>query len=153
MGAASPAKAARGRRVVQHAPEPPELANLYGPPQIGRLGGADDVSLDFNTPDADAVAEVPLEKLFSINGKDYFIPVEFPPGVSIAYLHGVEEGRDVALGRCLKTVIGEKGWNELAAFVTANNGGGITRAQMGRLLNVVMTKVMGSLEDDGEGNG
>lgn len=151
MGAASPAKTTRGKRVVR-APEPAELVDFYGPPRLA-ASTADGVSLDFTTPDQAAIAKVPLEKLFSINGKDYFIPVEFPPGVSIAYLHGVEEGRDVALGRCLKAVIGEKGWNELAAFVAATNGGGITRDQMRRLLDTVMTKVMGSLEEGGEGNG
>lgn len=159
------AGAARAVRAVPADPNdvPDELRDFYsdgpapGPNRATRRAaqraGAVEESLDFTTEEADEVADVPMEKLFSINGKDYYIPVTFPPGVGLVYLHGVEEGRDVALGRCLKLVLGERSWNELQAFVMATKGGGITRGQMGQLLDKVLTKVMGALEDDGEKNG
>ena len=156
---------ARAVRAVPADPDdvPEELRGFYGdgpapgPNRAARRAahraGVVDESLDFTTEEADEVADVPLEKLFSIDGKDYYIPVTFPPGVGLVYLHGVEEGRDIALGRCLKLVLGEKSWNELQAFVMSTKGGGITRGQMGHLLDKVLTKVMGALEDDGEKNG
>lgn len=170
MVAAAPAKKAASRKAAGKAQQalpanpadvPAELVDFYGPPKLSRPRGAgtrgqapDGVSLDFTSPTRDEIAEVPLEKLFSIDGRDFFIPVEFPPAFALIYLDGIEEGRDVALGRVLKAAMnanGQRGWDALQEFV--KGGGRISRAQMAHLLDLVSTKIMGAMEDNGEGNG
>jgi len=151
--AARPAKkaASPARKAVTARPHPDdipaELRDFYGPPNL-RDDAGEVESLDFATPTREQRNAVPLEKLFSIDGVDYFIPVEFGPGMGLIYLDGVAEGRDVALGRVLKKALGDAAWTALVAYAPY-----ITKGQMEHLLNVTLQKTLGALEESGEGNG
>lgn len=146
------AKRAPAPRAVTADPDdvPAELRGFYDAPVLSRgaKGAAEVESLDFATPTLEQRNAVPMEKLFSIDGTDYFIPVEFGPGMGLIYLDGVAEGRDVALGRVLKKALGDTAWNALVAYAPY-----ITGAQMEHLLDVTLRKTLGALEENGEGNG
>ena len=155
--AANPARTTRGPVALPAADDPdmpPELRDMYGPPKLGKARGAgtigsdDDVSFDFDT--STPAAEVPMERLFSIDGVPYYIPVEYPPSYAIVYLDALDEGRDVAVGRVIKLAVGE-GWRALVELSTKRPDL-IPPAQFTALMQKVMNKVMGAVEDI-EGNG
>lgn len=126
--AATPRKATAGRAPAV----PPELRDFYD-----RIGDDDEVSVDLVTePDE----EVETEKLFSIDGREYRIPVEFGPHLGLIYVDSAEKGMDIALGRVLKMAIGEDGWRALVGHKS------LTAPQLRTILNRVMVKVMGALE-------
>jgi hypothetical protein len=91
-----------------------------------------------------------MERLFSIDGVPYYIPVEYPPSYAIVYLDALDEGRDVAVGRVIKLAVGE-GWRALVELSTKRPDL-IPPAQFTALMQKVMNKVMGAVEDI-EGNG
>jgi hypothetical protein len=158
------AKAANPARMTKAAPRPvpaaddpdmpPELRDMYGPPKLSRArgtgttGSEPEVSFDFDT--SAPAAEVPMERLFSIDGVPYFIPVEFPPSYAIVFLDALDEGRDIAVGRVLKLATGE-GWKALVDLA-ARRPDLIPMAQFSALMEKVMLKVMGAVEAV-EGNG
>lgn len=133
----------------------PDLADFYDPPTLTRARGANTTGTEADDmPDFDTSAEapaIPMERLFSIDGVPYHIPVEFPPGYSIVYLDALDEGRDVAVGRVLKLAIGQ-GWAALRELAMARPDL-ITPAQLNAIMEKVLRKVMGTLEANGEGNG
>jgi hypothetical protein len=156
---AAPRRAARvidstAHVVHDEANLPPELREMYGPPKLSRARGAgttgpdDGISLHFDTSEPDA--EVPMEELFSIDGEAYYIPVEFPVGYSIIYLDALDQGRDIAIGRILKLAVG-KGWASLVQLAN-DRPQLITPAHLQRIMDIVLSKVMGSVEGAGEGN-
>jgi hypothetical protein len=150
----APAKRAVKRAIAP--PEPPELANMYGAPKLSRARGAGttgeevETSLDFDT--SAPVADMPMERLFSIDGKAYHIPVEFPPAYGLVYLDALEGGRDVAVGKALKLAIGAQGWKALRDLCEQRPDV-ISPAQLAVLMDKVLTKIMGAIEESGEGNG
>jgi len=133
----------------------PDLADFYSAPALGTARGAgtttadpdDDLDFDTSTP----APAIPMERLFAIDGMPYFIPVEFPPGYSIVYLDALDEGRDVAVGRVLKLAIGQ-GWTALKDLAVERPDL-ITPQQLQGIMNKVLKKIMGTLEDNGEKNG
>jgi hypothetical protein len=166
MGAAAPAKTARAAKVAKKATRavavpadpddvPAELRGFYdnSPPQLSRARGAGTTGpagsdLDFDTTMEDE--PVPMEKLFSIDGEPYFIPVEFPVGYSIIYMDALDEGRDIAIGRVLKLAMGEA-WTRLVELATKRPG--LVRPEhLSRIMGVVLQKIMGTIEEAGEGN-
>jgi hypothetical protein len=136
-------KATKATRRVPEDRVPAELRGMYRDE-----APEEDVSLELVSTKAAAAAGLaaPMEKLFSVDGADYHIPVEFPPGVALMYLDRIEEGRDVATGAILKHVIGSKGW---AALLTAADV--MSREQVRKLMAIVTEKIMGAMEDV-EGN-
>lgn len=156
---AAPRRAAKvidGTAHIVHdeADLPPELRDMYGPPKLSRARGAgttgpdDSGELDFDT--SKPVAEQPMEKLFSIDGKQYFIPVEFPVGYSIVYLDALDEGRDIAVGRALKLAVGPA-WEQLRTLARERPDL-IKPHHLQRIMDIVLNKIMGTLEEAGEGN-
>lgn len=135
-------KATTRTRQVPEDQVPAELRNMYD-------GGknADEVSLDFDANEANDEPEE-RDELFRSKGVSYTIPVEFGPGIGLLYLNRIDEGRDVALGYILKTVIGKAGWAALMELAEANR---ITAPQMKAILKKVNDRTMGAVEDI-EGN-
>jgi len=137
--------------------EPPELRDFYGdgPPKLSRPRGAgttgvdSDLSLDFDTK-TEAPA-IPMEKLFSIDDVDYFWPIEFPPAYSLVYLDALEQGRDIAVGKALKLAVGY-GWQALINLAETRPDL-ITDRHLQVLMDRCLTRIMGSIEESGEGNG
>jgi len=133
---------------------PPELREMYGPPKLSRARGAgttgpdDGGELDFDT--SQPPVEQPMEKLFSIDGTEYFIPVEFPVGYSIVYLDALDEGRDIAVGRALKLAVGPA-WEQLRTLARERPDL-IKPYHLQRIMDIVLNKIMGTLEEAGEGN-
>lgn len=120
----------------KRAPEvPPELVNFYN---AGQEVADDD--LDFVSDDADT-EEVETEKLFSLDGVEYRIPVEFGPHLAMVFIDSAEDGEWVAVGRVLKTIIGADGWKALVDFE------GLKTPQLKAVLGKVMIKVMGALDE------
>lgn len=142
--------------VVDERDLPPELRDMYGPPKLttGRGAGttteADDTDFDFDT--SAPVAEVPMERLFSIDGVPYYIPVEFPPAYAIVFLDALSSGagEHVAVSRILKLAIGQ-GWDALVRLAEQRPDL-INPAQFSALMEKVMRKAMGAV-DVMEGNG
>jgi len=132
---------------------PTELRDFYAPPKLSKARGAgttgpvdtDDLDFDTSVPDA----EMPMERLFSIDGVAYFIPVEFPVGYSMIYLDALDEGRDIAVGRVLKLAVG-KGWTALVDLARERPQL-ITPAHLARIMDIVLNKIMGTIEEAGEG--
>lgn len=142
--------------VVRGGPDdvPEELRDFYGPPKLSRDRGAGTTAADpgeFNFDTSTPVAKVEVERLFSIDGKPYFIPVEFPPAYGIVYLDALDRGRDVAVAEALKLAIGPKGWTALRDLAKTRPDL-IDPAQFEALMNKVLAKVLGAVEN-GEGNG
>ena len=130
----------RTRQVAKEA-VPAELRGMYDADK------AEDVSLDFDASEADNEPEE-RDELFRSKGVSYTIPVHFGPGVGLLYLHRIDEGRDVALGYILKTVIGKEGWAALMALAEENR---ITGPQFKAIIKKVNERTMGAVEDI-EGN-
>lgn len=134
---------------------PPELADMYGPPKLSRSRGAgttgevEELSFDFDTSAKPEPIE--MEKLFSIDGVEYFIPIVFPPAYSVVYLDAVQRGRDVAAGEILRLATGNKGWNALVSLARERPDL-IQPEQLNGIINRILEKVMDSLEENGEGN-
>jgi hypothetical protein len=148
---------ARGpvRQVVDGDDLPAELRDMYGPPKLSKARGGgtvaavddgDDLNFDTSTP----APEIPMERLFAIDGVPYYVPVEYPPSYAIVYLDGLEEGRDIAVARVLKLAVGE-GWKALRDLAERRPDL-ISPEQFSKLMNKVLTKVMGVVEEAGEGN-
>lgn len=120
----------------KRAPEvPPELVNFYN---AGQEAAGDD--LDFVSDGGDE-EEVETEKLFSLDGVEYRIPVSFGPHLALVFIDSAEDGEWVAVGRVLKTIIGDDGWRALVDFK------GLTTPQLKGVLGKVMVKVMGALDE------
>jgi hypothetical protein len=136
-------KATTRTRQVPDDKVPAELRNMYRDERE-----SEEVSLDFTTEAGDNEPEEEREKLFSVDGVDYTIPVRFGPGVGVVYLDRLSQGRDVALGGVLKTVMGEEGW---AAFLKLAELNRITLPQLRAILEKVNERTMGAMED-AEGN-
>lgn len=133
-------KATTKTRRVAEENVPAELRNLYD-----RGAAEEEVSLDFTTR-ANADEDEPEEErdeLFSIDGVSYTIPVQFGPGVGLIYLDRLDEGRDIALGAILKTVIGKEGWEALMRVAAENR---ITGPQFKAILKKVNDRTMGAVE-------
>lgn len=158
------AKTVRPRAVQAHAVRdvpvddvPEELRGFYGdgPPKLSRArgGGTSDgyEPLALSTPTRAERAEVEMEPLFFIDDTEYGIPVTFPPSLALIYLDALDEGRDIAVARVLREAIGKPGWTALITFV--RKGGAIGEQAMGAMMNRVLEKVMGVVNDMGEGNG
>jgi hypothetical protein len=145
----------RPQPVVDETDLPPELRDMYGPPKLSKARGAgttgepeaDSFDFDTSTP----VADIAMEKLFSIDGQQYFIPVVFPPSYSIVYLDAVQRGRDVAAGELLKLACGATGWNALVKLAR-DRPDLIKPWQLDGIISKILTKVMDTLEENGEGN-
>lgn len=131
-------KATKNTRRVPEEQVPAELRNMY------RDERDDDVSLDLTTEATDDEPDVPRDKLFSVDGVDYTIPVQFGPGVGLIYLDLIDQGRDVALGAILKTVIGREGWRALMKLAELNR---ITGAQFKAIITKVNERTLGAVED------
>jgi hypothetical protein len=87
------------------------------------------------------VLEVDTEKLFSIDGVEYHVPVEFTPHLALVFLDAAtDDNQWIAVGRLLKSVIGAEGWQALVGFK------GLRPEDLEAVLNRVMVKVMGALE-------
>ena len=132
-------KATKATRRVAEENVPAELRGLYDADRKT----AEEVSLDFTSAPTEDEPEAPREKLFSLDGVDYTIPVEFGPGVGLIYLDRIGEGRDVALGGVLKTVIGEEGWAALMRLAALNR---ISLGQMRAIIGKVQERTMGAVE-------
>jgi hypothetical protein len=135
-------KATRSTRRVAEESVPAELRHLY------RESNPEEVSLDLTTEATEDEEPEERERLFTVDGKEYTIPVTFGPGVGLLYLDRIGEGRDVALGEILKTVIGEDGWQALLKLARLNR---ISVAQMQTIMGKVMERTLGALEGN-EGN-
>lgn len=145
MAATKAIKATTKTRRVAEENVPAELRNLY---DADRRKDEEDVSLDLTTEAGEDEEPVETEKLFSVDGVEYRIPVEFGPGVGLLYLDRISEGRDVALGQILKTVIGEQGWKALLRLAELNR---INAAQLKAIMKKVNDRTLGAVEDI-EGN-
>jgi hypothetical protein len=129
---AKKAAAPRHRTALDDAPA--ELRDFYETAKAADTDG----DLDFRS---DQVVEVDTEKLFSIDGVEYRVPVEFTPHLALVFLDAAtDENQWVAIGRLLKSVIGAAGWQALIGFE------GLQPEQLQAVLNRVMVKVMGALE-------
>lgn len=135
-------KATKNTRRVVEDNVPAELRNLY------RSSNPEEVSLDLSTAPTEDEEPEERERLFTVDGKEYTIPVVFGPGVGLLYLDRIGEGRDVALGEILKTVVGEEGWQALLKLARLNR---ISMAQMQAIMSKVMERTLGALEAS-EGN-
>lgn len=157
-GAAKAAPAARKRiEAVPADNVPAELRGFYDDPHAnprdiltGIVGEDDGSVLDFRTPTKEDRAAVEVEELFRADGTSYYIPKVFGPGLGLVYLDRAQEGRDIALGAVLKAALGPPGWSALIRMARLD---AINEDQMNVLLGRVMTKVMGTIEENGEGNG
>jgi len=128
-------KAAPARRHTALDDVPPELRNFY---ETAKAAPTPDGDLDFHTGDADPVE---TEKLFSLDGVEYRVPVEFTPHLAMVFLDAATHDSEwVAVGRLLKSVIGDDGWKALVGFK------GLRPEDLQAVLNKVMVKVMGALE-------
>ena len=132
-------KATKATRRVQEENVPAELRNLYDADRKA----TEDVSLDLTSEATEDEAPVETEKLFSVDGVEYRIPVEFGPGIGLIYLNRIDEGRDVALGGILKTVIGKEGWAALMKLAESNR---ITGPQLKAIMKKVNDRTMGAVE-------
>jgi hypothetical protein len=131
----APRKTTGGPAARKKAPAvPPEIANFYNTvPAAENIG-----DLDF-TSDADE--EIETEKLFSLDGVEYRIPVEFGPHLAMIFIDSAEEGELVAIARVLRDIIGPDGWRALTGFK------GLKPEQLKAVLDRVMIKVMGTIEE------
>lgn len=133
-------KATTKTRRVQEEQVPAELRGLY---DADRKKGSEEVSLDFTSEATEDEPEVEKDKLFGLDGVDYMIPVHFGPGVGLIYLDRIEEGRDVALGSVLKTVIGVEGWGALMKLAALDR---ISLEQLRAIISKVQERTMGAVE-------
>jgi hypothetical protein len=140
MAPAKAIKATKGTRRVAEENVPAELRNLYDADRRS----AEEVSLDLTSEATEEEEEVPTEKLFSVDGVEYRIPLEFGPGVALVYLDRVGESQDVALGAVLKAVIGEEGWAALLKLAMKNR---ISMAQMKAIMGKVQERTIGAIEE------
>lgn len=132
-------KATTRTRAVPAERVPAELRDMYK----DEVADAAAASLDFSsTADPDA-PPVEMEKLFSIDGKDYMIPKEFGPSIAILYLDVIDKGRDIALALIMRGVIGPEGWTALVELAAQKK---ITFPQVKALMEIVNVKTMGALE-------
>lgn len=131
--------ATKNTRRVPQEQVPAELRGLYKDDVA-----AEEASLDFTTEATDNEPEVETEKLFSVDGKEYRIPVRFGPGVGLIYLDLIDQGRDVALGAILKSVIGKDGWSALMQLARDNR---ISVAQFKGIITKVQERTMGAVEE------
>lgn len=136
--AAKTIKATTRTRQVQEDNVPAELRGMYD-----RDNRDEEVSLDFTSETTEDEGPEERETLFTVDGVAYTIPVEFGPGVGLIYLDRISEGRDVALGEILKTVIGTKGWAALMVLAEKNR---ITGAQFRAIMKKVSDRTMGAME-------
>lgn len=127
----------RTRRVAEEN-VPAELRGMYDADRK-----TEDVSLDLTSEATENETPVETEKLFSVDGVEYRIPVEFGPGIGLIYLNRIDEGRDVALGGILKTVIGKEGWAALMKLAEADR---ITGPQLKAIMKKVSDRTMGAVE-------
>ena len=126
-----------GRGPRKAAPATPkELEGFYD-----RVSKVDpDTDLDFvSAPEGEE--EVRTEKLYSLDGVEYRIPVEFGPHMALVFIDAAEAGELVAVGRVLKDIIGPAGWKALVGFK------GLKPEQLSTVLDKVLVKVMGSVEE------
>lgn len=142
--AAKAIKSTKSTRQVQEEQVPAELRHLY---DADRRKDDEEVSLDLTSQPAEDEEEVPMDKLFSVDGVDYLIPVEFGPSVGVIYIDRLSEGEDVALGAILKMVIGKEGWAALVKLAEDNR---ITGPQFKAILKKVNERTMGAVEAMGK---
>lgn len=143
----APAKAIKATTKTRRVPAeqvPAELRNLYDADRKA----AEEVSLDFTSEATGDEEPEEREKLFSLDGTDYTIPVTFGPGIGLIYLDRIDEGRDVALGGVLKTVIGKDGWTALMRLAELDR---ISLPQLKAIISKVQDRTLGAVEDM-EGN-
>ena len=130
-------KATKATRRVPQEQVPAELRNLY-------REDPGEVSLAFTSEASEEQPDVETDELFSVDGVAYEIPVKFGPGIGLIYLDLIDQGRDVALGAILKTVIGEDGWKALLKLAAKNR---ITGPQFKAIITKVQERTMGAVED------
>lgn len=95
---------------------PPDPEDLVAQQDPGRVERAEEPSPGASGPPN---AEPPpgKVKLFSIDGKDYFIPKEPGPNVSVRYLRDVRKhGQDYAVAGLMEAMLGEDGVDALAEY-------------------------------------
>lgn len=132
-------KATTRTRQVAEENVPAELRGLYDPDRRSVEG----VSLALTTEATEDEEPEERDELFSVDGTSYTIPVEFGPGVGLIYLDRISEGRDVALGEILKTVIGKDGWRALLKLAELNR---ISGPQFKAIMAKVQARTMGAVE-------
>ena len=130
-------KATTNTRRVPKERVPAELLGMYKDDEVEEL-------LDFTSEATEDEPEIEKDKLFSIDGVDYMIPVRFGPGVGLIYLDLIGEGRDVALAAILKTVIGEQGWKALLRLAEKDR---ITVGQFKGILTKVQERTFGAVQE------
>lgn len=130
-------KATTNTRRVPKEQVPAELLGMYKDNEV-------EESLDFTTEATENEPEVEKEKLFSVDGVDYLIPVKFGPGIALVYLDLINEGRDVALSAILKTVIGKEGWEALMKLAELNR---ISVGQFKGILTKVQERTFGAVQE------
>lgn len=120
---------------------PAELRGFYDQVEAIAVDTAD-VSLDMRTlTPQERERTQRREKLFSIDGVEHTIPVEFGPQLSLVFIDSIGQvGEDVALGRVLRAAMGKASWEALVAYED------LTGAQLKKILGITMEKIMGAVE-------
>lgn len=91
--------------------------------------------------DAEEVAPV---HIFSIGETDYYMPGEVPASLALQVLEVTElDGQQAAVSYALRTVLGDDGFDALKNHPT------LKRKELSAVMDIVMARVMGALDDEG----
>jgi hypothetical protein len=86
--------------------------------------------------------------LFSLDGRDYYVPKRIGPNVAMAYMRDIRKrGLEYARAGILERLIGKEGLDALADF------DGLTEEDLDSLMKAVDKHVLGPLERSGKGSG
>jgi len=93
-------------------------------------------------------AEPETVVLFSLDGKDYYVPAKIGPNVAMAYMRDIRRrGLEYARAGILERMIGKEGLDALADFE------GLTEENLEAVMKAVDRHVLGPLEKSGKGSG
>lgn len=86
-------------------------------------------------------AEVEKVHLFTLDGKDYFIPERIRPAVGLRYLYDLKtEGEQFAIAGMLFAVLGQETMNALSSSES------VTQDDLKVIMEIVRDRAMGAME-------
>ena len=128
-------------------------------------GGVDEMDLDDSWPEDEQGMPAPDPEpaggtaaeptagpeqivLFSLDGRDYYVPKQIGPNVAMAYMRDIRKnGLEYARAGILERLIGKEGLDALADY------DGLTEEDLDSLMKAVDKHVLGPLERSGKGSG
>lgn len=86
------------------------------------------------------------EPIFSIDNREYTIPVEVPGSLALAAMEEVRQKGEIAASAwCMETLLGTQGYKALLSCQE------VTKAQVLAIQEICRERVFGAVEEEGKG--